>query len=123
MNDAVHPALKPRFLLAVAKSLFAVFALLAGNVSAITSAEIEAKGKPVIGIQVANAPWGFVDASSGKVEWAGLEVANLVPALAAGRVNVLFAQRLNEVARNVCDNKLEFKPLFNGVCWRRALKN
>jgi len=78
--------------------------------SAGTIEDIKAKGKIVIGIQAANPPWGFVDASTGnadgidadmgkafakelgvKAEFVGLEVANRIPALTAGRVDVLFA--------------------------------
>lgn len=77
---------------------------------AITSAEIKAKGKVTIGIQAANPPWGFVDSATGQAdgvdadmgkafaaylgvpaEFAGLEVANRIPALTSGRVDVLFA--------------------------------
>jgi polar amino acid transport system substrate-binding protein len=76
---------------------------------AITPAELKSKGKVVIGIQGDNPPWGFVN-SSGKqegldaeigelygkylgvpVEFVPLEVANRIPALTAGRVDVLFA--------------------------------
>lgn len=90
--------------LAVASIIFAGFA------SAITPAEIKAKGKLVVGIQAANPPWGFVDSTTGNadgidadiaklfgkelgvpVQFVGLEVANRIPALTAGRVDVLFA--------------------------------
>jgi polar amino acid transport system substrate-binding protein len=76
---------------------------------AITPDEIKKKGKIVIGIQGDNAPWGFVN-SRGKVEgidadignlygkelgvtveFLPLEVANRIPALTAGRADVLFA--------------------------------
>jgi len=78
--------------------------------SAGTIDDIKAKGKIVIGIQAANPPWGFVDATTGnadgidadigkafakelgvKAEFVGLEVANRIPALTSGRVDVLFA--------------------------------
>ena len=78
--------------------------------SAGTIEDIKAKGKIVIGIQAANPPWGYVDATTGnaegidadmgkafakelgvKAEFVGLEVANRIPALTAGRVDVLFA--------------------------------
>src|SRR5690242_7783560 len=78
--------------------------------SAGTIDDIKAKGKIVIGIQAANPPWGFVDATTGnadgidadigkafakelgvKAEFAGLEVANRIPALTSGRVDVLFS--------------------------------
>jgi polar amino acid transport system substrate-binding protein len=76
---------------------------------AITPDEIKKRGKVIIGIQGDNPPWGFVD-SNGKqqgldadlgllygknlgveVEFAPLEVANRIPALTSGRVDVLFA--------------------------------
>lgn len=91
-------------------TLLAVCGWFASVASAITPAEIKAKGKLVVGIQAANPPWGFVDAASGTadgldadmakafgrelgvpVEFVGLEVANRIPALTAGRVDVLFA--------------------------------
>ncbi len=99
-----------RVLLGAAATLVAASALLAGPASAITPAEIKSKGKLVVGIQAANPPWGFVDATSGnadgidadmgklfakelgvQVEFVGLEVANRIPALTSGRVDVLFA--------------------------------
>jgi len=99
------------------RRLIAGFAMLlaaAGFVSLPVTAgtidDIKAKGKIVIGIQAANPPWGFVDAATGnadgidadmgkafarelgvKAEFVGLEVANRIPALTAGRVDVLFA--------------------------------
>ena len=76
---------------------------------AATPSEIKAKGKLVIGIQGDNPPWGFVD-STGKqdgfdadiaalfakelgvpVEFVPLAVANRIPALTTGRVDILFA--------------------------------
>jgi polar amino acid transport system substrate-binding protein len=76
---------------------------------AITPDEIKKRGKIIIGIQGDNPPWGFVN-SSGKqegldadisglyakelgvtVEFVPLEVANRIPALTSGRVDVLFA--------------------------------
>jgi polar amino acid transport system substrate-binding protein len=90
--------------------LAAACALMAAPASAITPQEIKAKGKLVVGIQADNPPWGYVDAATGKadgidadiatlfgkelgvpVEFVGLEVANRIPALTAGRVDVLFA--------------------------------
>lgn len=84
--------------------------LFAAGAFAVTPAEIKAKGKVVIGIQAANPPWGFVDATTGaadgidadmgkafaeelgvQAEFVGLEVANRIPALTSGRVDVLFA--------------------------------
>lgn len=85
-------------------------ATLCASALAVTPAEIKARGKLMIGIQAANPPWGFVDATSGQAdgldadmgrafakelgvqaEFVGLEVANRIPALTAGRVDVLFA--------------------------------
>lgn len=99
-----------RVLLGAATLLVATSALLTAPASAITPAEIKSKGKLVVGIQAANAPWGFVDAATGSadgidadmgklfakelgvaVEFVGLEVANRIPALTSGRVDVLFA--------------------------------
>ena len=76
---------------------------------AITPDEIKKRGKVIIGIQGDNPPWGYVD-SSGKqqgldadvgglygkylgvpVEFMPLEVANRIPALTSGRVDILFA--------------------------------
>jgi polar amino acid transport system substrate-binding protein len=83
---------------------------LGSSALALTPAELKAKGKLVIGIQAANPPWGFVDAATGNAdgidadmgklfakelgvtaEFVGLEVANRIPALTSGRVDVLFA--------------------------------
>jgi polar amino acid transport system substrate-binding protein len=90
-------------------ALLAMPALMTRSAAAITPAEIKAKGKIVIGIQGDNPPWGFVnssgqqqglDADIGKlyakslgvpVEFVPLEVANRIPALTSGRVDVLFA--------------------------------
>ncbi|MBY3313378.1 transporter substrate-binding domain-containing protein [Rhizobium laguerreae] len=82
---------------------------LARPAAAITPDEIKARGKIIVGIQGDNPPWGFVT-SSGKqdgldadiatlfakelgvsVEFVPLEVNNRIPALTAGRVDVLFA--------------------------------
>jgi polar amino acid transport system substrate-binding protein len=82
---------------------------LAQPAAAITPEEIKAKGKLIVGIQGDNPPWGFVT-SGGKqdgldadiatlfgkelgvpVEFVPLEVNNRIPALTAGRVDVLFA--------------------------------
>ncbi|NKK85428.1 transporter substrate-binding domain-containing protein [Rhizobium leguminosarum bv. viciae] len=77
--------------------------------AAVTPDEIKARGKIIVGIQGDNPPWGFVT-SGGKqdgldadiatlfakelgvsVEFVPLEVNNRIPALTAGRVDVLFA--------------------------------
>ena len=92
-----------------APPLLAMPALMTRSAFAITPAEIKTKGKVVIGIQGDNPPWGFVN-SAGKqegldadiaelfgkdlgvpVEFVPLEVANRIPALTAGRVDLLFA--------------------------------
>ncbi|MGO8450639.1 transporter substrate-binding domain-containing protein [Rhizobium ruizarguesonis] len=82
---------------------------LAQPAAAITPDEIKARGKIIVGIQGDNPPWGFLT-SGGKqdgldadiatlfakelgvsVEFVPLEVNNRIPALTAGRVDVLFA--------------------------------
>ncbi|MGO7536424.1 transporter substrate-binding domain-containing protein [Rhizobium leguminosarum] len=82
---------------------------LAQPAAAVTPGEIKARGKIIVGIQGDNPPWGFVT-SGGKqdgldadiatlfakelgvsVEFVPLEVNNRIPALTAGRVDVLFA--------------------------------
>lgn len=98
-----------RNVLAAGGALLAAPALMARPAFAITPAEIKARGKVVIGIQGDNPPWGFVNTSGkqegldadigelyGKylgvpVEFVPLEVANRIPALTAGRVDLLFA--------------------------------
>jgi polar amino acid transport system substrate-binding protein len=81
----------------------------AGISQAGTLEDVKKKGVVVIGIQGDNAPWGFVD-SSGKqdgidadigrafaeylgvrAEFVPLAVANRIPALTTGRVDILFA--------------------------------
>ena len=103
--------LKPsrRDVLIAGTALLAVPALMTRSACAITPAEVKTKGKVVIGIQGDNPPWGFVNSSGqqqgldadigelyGKylgvpVEFVPLEVANRIPALTAGRVDLLFA--------------------------------
>lgn len=76
---------------------------------AITPDEIKKRGKIIVGIQGDNPPWGFVDAGGKQdgfdseitalyakelgvaFEFVPLEVANRIPALTSGRVDVLFA--------------------------------
>src|SRR5450631_2682027 len=91
-------------------ALLTTLIIMPGAASAITPAEIKAKGKLVVGIQAANPPWGYMDSATGNadgidadiakafgkelgvpVEFVGLEVANRIPALTSGRVDVLFA--------------------------------
>ena len=84
-------------------------AVLITSAFAITPDEIKKRGKIIIGIQGDNPPWGYVDLSGkqqgldsdigqlyGKylgvpVEFLPLEVANRIPALTSGRVDILFA--------------------------------
>ncbi|CAN7734856.1 transporter substrate-binding domain-containing protein [Bosea sp. LjRoot9] len=101
--------LNRRHLLLGASVAIAAPALLTRPALAITPAEIKSKGKLVIGIQGDNPPFGFVN-TSGKqegfdadvgelfakelgvaVEFVPLAVANRIPALTAGRVDILFA--------------------------------
>jgi polar amino acid transport system substrate-binding protein len=76
---------------------------------AVTPSEIKARGKVLIGIQGDNPPWGFVDATGKQdgydaeisalfarelgvpAEFTQLAVANRIPALTSGRVDILFA--------------------------------
>src|SRR6202171_1774029 len=109
MTDKKLSILNRRDILLAGAALLAAPALMTRPASAITPAEIKSKGKVVIGIQGDNPPWGFVN-SSGKqegldadigelfgkylgvpVEFVPLEVANRIPALTAGRVDLLFA--------------------------------
>jgi polar amino acid transport system substrate-binding protein len=97
-----------KFLIATAATLAAP-AIFTRSAAAITPDEIKKRGKIIVGIQGDNPPWGFVN-SSGKqegfdaditdlyakelgvsYEFVPLEVANRIPALTAGRVDVLFA--------------------------------
>jgi polar amino acid transport system substrate-binding protein len=98
-----------RTLIASAGAAIAVPALMTTRAFAITPDEIKKRGRVIIGIQGDNPPWGFVN-SAGKqegidadigelfgkelgvqVQFMPLEVANRIPALTAGRVDVLFA--------------------------------
>jgi polar amino acid transport system substrate-binding protein len=109
MIDSKFSKLNRRDILLAGAALLAAPAVITRPAFAITPAEIKAKGKVVIGIQGDNPPWGFVN-SSGKqegldadigelygkflgvpVEFVPLEVANRIPALTAGRVDLLFA--------------------------------
>ncbi len=108
MNDSKIRKMRRRLLLGSAV-LLAAPALLSGPAFAITPAEIKARGKLIVGIQGDNPPWGFVNTSGkqegfdadiaelfGKelgvpVEFVPLAVANRIPALTSGRVDILFA--------------------------------
>src|SRR4051794_11280344 len=108
MKDTSSTAWRRTVLLGGAAALLAP-AFLAKPAFAITPADIKKRGKIIIGIQGDNPPWGYVN-SSGKqegidadiselfgkelglpVQFVALEVANRIPALTAGRVDVLFA--------------------------------
>jgi polar amino acid transport system substrate-binding protein len=108
MTDSKTRKMRRRLLLGSAV-LLAAPALLSAPAFAITPAEIKARGKLIVGIQGDNPPWGFVN-SSGKqegfdadiaelfgkelgvpVEFVPLAVANRIPALTSGRVDILFA--------------------------------
>lgn len=102
-----HPT--RRSLLAAGAALSLAPALIASRASAQTVASLKQKGKVVIGIQGDNPPWGFVttagvqdglDADIGRLfaqllgvqaEFVPLAVANRIPALVTGRVDILFA--------------------------------
>ncbi len=92
-----------------AATLLAAPTLLLRRAHAITPDEIRKRGKVIVGIQGDNPPWGYVD-SAGKqqgidadiselfakelgvaLQFMPLEVANRIPALTSGRVDVLFA--------------------------------
>lgn len=98
-----------RSFLKAAGAALALPALMTSRAFAITPDEIKKRGKVIIGIQGDNPPWGFVN-SAGKQEgidadigelfakelgvqaqFMPLEVANRIPALTSGRVDVLFA--------------------------------
>lgn len=84
-------------------------AMLPALAHADTLGDIKARKKILIGIQGDNPPWGFVNASGKQdgfdadigaafakylgveVEFSALAVANRIPALVSGRVDVLFA--------------------------------
>jgi polar amino acid transport system substrate-binding protein len=109
MSDVSTLKLHRRHLLMGGAILLAAPAFVTKPALAITPAEIKAKGKLVIGIQGDNPPFGFVntggkqegfDADIGElfgkelgvpVEFVPLAVANRIPALTAGRVDILFA--------------------------------
>jgi polar amino acid transport system substrate-binding protein len=109
MIDRKFPKLDRRRVVLAGAALLAAPAIVTRSAFAIMPADIKKKGKIVVGIQGDNPPWGFVN-SSGKqegfdadiselfgkelgvpVEFVPLEVANRIPALTAGRVDVLFA--------------------------------
>jgi polar amino acid transport system substrate-binding protein len=94
----------------VAGALLAVAGVLSASQSeAGTLEDVKNKGTVVIGIQGDNPPWGYIDSSGKqdgidadmgrafaeflgvKVEFMPLAVANRIPALTTGRVDILFA--------------------------------
>jgi polar amino acid transport system substrate-binding protein len=98
-----------RRFLALGAAVIASPFVLTGAAYAVTPSEIKARGKVLIGIQGDNPPWGFVD-TTGKqdgydaeisalfakelgvpAEFTQLAVANRIPALTSGRVDILFA--------------------------------
>lgn len=98
-----------RSLLVTGAAGLAMPAVLTRAAFAVTPDELKKRGKVIVGIQGDNPPFGFVN-SGGKqegldavmgalfakelgiqVEFAPLAVANRIPALTAGRVDVLFA--------------------------------
>jgi polar amino acid transport system substrate-binding protein len=98
-----------RQVLLTGAALLAAPMIMTQSAFAITPDEIKKRGKVIIGIQGDNPPWGFVNSAGvqqgldseigalyGKylgvpVEFVPLEVANRIPALTAGRVDLLFA--------------------------------
>jgi polar amino acid transport system substrate-binding protein len=98
-----------RQVLLTGAALLAAPMIMTQSAFAVTPDEIKKRGKVVIGIQGDNPPWGFVNSAGvqqgldaeigalyGKylgvtVEFVPLEVANRIPALTAGRVDLLFA--------------------------------
>lgn len=98
-----------KFTTAVLATVTGALLLAAGAAHAVTPDEIKKKGKVVVGIQGDNPPWGFVDtngaqqgfdADIGKllgkelgvtVEFVPLAVANRIPSLVTGKVDVVIA--------------------------------
>lgn len=97
-----------KWALGLASAAF-LLAAFSQSAQAVTPAEIKARGKLIVGIQGEDPPFGFVDTNGqqqgfdkevadlfGKelgvpVEYVPLAVANRIPALTSGRVDVLFA--------------------------------
>jgi polar amino acid transport system substrate-binding protein len=109
MTNKKPTLINRRHLLAFGAVAIAAPSVWTRKAYAVTPAEIKARGKVLIGIQGDNPPWGFVD-SSGKqdgldadisalfakelgvpAEFTQLAVANRIPALTSGRVDILFA--------------------------------
>ncbi len=109
MTHITRTGLNRRQLIATGAATLAMPMLITRPALAVTPAEIKSRGKVIIGIQGDNPPWGFVN-SAGKqegldadiselfakelgvpAEFVQLAVANRIPALTSGRVDVLFA--------------------------------
>jgi polar amino acid transport system substrate-binding protein len=104
----IHSRLSRRSIL-TGSTIALAAGLLPRAAFADTLSDIKKRGKVIIGIQGDNPPWGFVDASGVqegfdadigkmfaaylgvKAEFVPLAVANRIPALVTGRVDVLFA--------------------------------
>ena len=109
MTDRKVLTFDRRRILAAGAAVIAMPAVFTRSAFAVTPAEIKAKGKVVVGIQGDNPPFGFVTSAGVQdgidadmanlfakelgvaVEFAPLAVANRIPALVTGRVDVLFA--------------------------------
>lgn len=109
MIDKLRHALRRGSVLIAAAGAMLLPLVAAFPANAGTVEEAKANGKVVIGIQGDNAPWGFVnssgvqdglDADIGRafakelgveVEFIPLAVANRIPSLVTGKVDVLFA--------------------------------
>ncbi len=107
MTNILNSRLNRRAFLAATTALAATATI--GTAQAVTPAEIKARGKIIVGIQGDNPPWGFVNTSGQQegfdadiarlfakelgveVEFMPLAVANRIPALTSGRVDILFA--------------------------------
>lgn len=110
MMKSVNMKIGRRAMLALVAAAAAALPFVApGDALAGSVADARARGKVVIGIQGDNSPWGFInssgvqdglDADIGKAfadylglqaEFVPLAVANRIPALLTGKVDVLFA--------------------------------
>lgn len=108
MKDKTFSITRRQAVVAGAAALFAP-AIMVRPAFAFTPDDIKKRGKVIVGIQGDNPPWGYVDSSGVqqgldsdmgklyadylgvKVEFMPLEVANRIPALTAGRCDILFA--------------------------------
>jgi polar amino acid transport system substrate-binding protein len=109
MISSFKTGLKRRGILFAAAALVMAPWLSPLSAQAATVEEVKAKSKIVVGIQGDNAPWGFVNSSGVQdgfdadiaklfakelgveVEFSPLAVANRIPALVTGKVDILFA--------------------------------